>query len=68
MHLLFFIGVAEDDDVAIVGRPKKLTVEVVEEFPSELLISRGVEEDVFRIRGWIHHWDPLKEPIMLLCW
>jgi hypothetical protein len=39
MHLLFFIGVAEDDDVAIVGRPKKLTVEVVEEFPSELLIS-----------------------------
>jgi hypothetical protein len=37
-HLLFFIRVIEDDDVAITERPKKPTGEVVEEFPSEFLI------------------------------
>jgi hypothetical protein len=38
-HLLFFIGVIEDDGIAIVGRPKKPAVEVIEELPGELLIS-----------------------------
>jgi hypothetical protein len=37
-HLLFFIGATEDDDVVVVGRPKDLAVEVVEEPSGELLI------------------------------
>jgi hypothetical protein len=37
-HLLFFIGVVEDDDIAVVRRPKKTTVKVIEELPGELLI------------------------------
>jgi hypothetical protein len=37
-HLLFFIRVIEDDDVAIVEQSKKPAVEVTEESPSELLI------------------------------
>jgi hypothetical protein len=36
--LLFFIGVVEDDDIAVVRRPKKTTVKVIEELPGELLI------------------------------
>jgi hypothetical protein len=39
VHLLFFfIGVAEDDDLAVVGQPKDITVEVAEESFGELLI------------------------------
>jgi hypothetical protein len=29
-HLLFFIGVAEDDDLAVVGCPEKVAVEITE--------------------------------------
>jgi hypothetical protein len=45
-HLLFFIGVAEDDDVVITGWSKELTVEVAKEFLRELLIPQGVVEEV----------------------
>jgi hypothetical protein len=38
VHILFFIGVAKDDDVAITKRPKKPAVEVTEESLGELLI------------------------------
>jgi hypothetical protein len=37
--LFFFIGVTEDDDVAITRRPKKLMIEFPEESSGELLIS-----------------------------
>jgi hypothetical protein len=37
-HLLFFIKIIEDDDIAIIGQPKKTAVKVAEELPSELLI------------------------------
>jgi hypothetical protein len=29
-HLLFFIGVAEDDDLAVIGCPEKVAVEITE--------------------------------------
>jgi hypothetical protein len=38
MHLLLFIRVAKNDDVAIAGQSKKPTVEVIKESLSELLI------------------------------
>jgi hypothetical protein len=39
VHLIFFlIGVTEDDDVAIIGWPKKSTVEVTEELSNDLLV------------------------------
>jgi hypothetical protein len=38
VHLLFFIGVAKDDDLAITGRLKDNTIEVAKKLPSELLI------------------------------
>jgi hypothetical protein len=38
IHLLFFINVAEDDDIAITGRPREPTVEVTEESSGELFI------------------------------
>jgi hypothetical protein len=34
-HLLFFIGVAEDDDLAVAGRPETTAVEVTEESSDE---------------------------------
>jgi hypothetical protein len=37
-HLLFFHGVTEDDDFAIVRRPKKTMIKVAEEPPGEILI------------------------------
>jgi hypothetical protein len=37
-RLLFFIKVADDDDLAINGRTKKTMVEVIEEPPSKILI------------------------------
>jgi hypothetical protein len=37
-HLLFFIGVAEDDDVVIAGQPKEPTVEFAEESSDGLFI------------------------------
>jgi hypothetical protein len=37
-HLLFFIRVTEDDDIAVVGWPEKPMVEVTEELLEELLI------------------------------
>jgi hypothetical protein len=49
-HLLFFIGVAEDDDVAIIGRPKKTAGKVAEELPREFFILRGVREEIFLVR------------------
>jgi hypothetical protein len=57
MHLFFFIGVAEDDDLAITGRPKDVTVEVAKESSGELLISRDISDEIslIRRRRKIHH-------------
>jgi hypothetical protein len=38
VHLLFFIGVTEDDHVAITGWPKKTTVALTEQLPDDFLI------------------------------
>jgi hypothetical protein len=40
-HLLFFNRVVEDDDIAITERPKKPTVEVIEELLSKHLIPQS---------------------------
>jgi hypothetical protein len=44
-----FSSVAEDDDVAIAGWPKKTVVEVTKELRDELLIPWGVGEEIFLI-------------------
>jgi hypothetical protein len=36
--LFFFVGVAEDDDFVIVGRPKNVAIEVTEELFGKLII------------------------------
>jgi hypothetical protein len=46
-HLLFFIKVIEDANLAIVEWPKYLTVEATKEFPGELLIPRDVRDKIF---------------------
>jgi hypothetical protein len=38
MHLFFFIRIPEDDDLAIIGRPEDIAVEVTKKFLGELLI------------------------------
>jgi hypothetical protein len=64
-HLHFFIGVTEYDDLAVVGWPKNTMVEVAKEPPGEILILRGVGEDIFLIQRKIHHQDPLKGSALL---
>jgi hypothetical protein len=68
VHLLFFIRVANNDDIAIAGRPKKPAVEVIEESLGELLLPRSVGEGIFLLRRKIHHRDPLGRPAMLIHW
>jgi hypothetical protein len=38
MHLLFFIGVTEDDDVVITEWPKRTTVEITEQLLGNFLV------------------------------
>jgi hypothetical protein len=38
-HFFFFMRVAEDDDVAIAGRPEDVAVEVTKKSSAELLIT-----------------------------
>jgi hypothetical protein len=38
MHLLFFIGVTEDDDVVITEWPKRTTVEIAEQLLGNFLV------------------------------
>jgi hypothetical protein len=60
-RLLFFIRVTENDDLAVVGWPKKTMVEVTKELSGEFLILLCIEESVFLlIRSQIHHRDPLR--------
>jgi hypothetical protein len=47
---LFFIGVTEDDDLAVARRPKDVTADVTEKLFGELLISRGVTDETFLIQ------------------
>jgi hypothetical protein len=47
VHLLFFIGVAEENHIVITGQPEKSTVEVAKELPGNLLVPRSVGEGVF---------------------
>jgi hypothetical protein len=65
-RLLFFIGVAEDDDIAVTRRPKKLVVEFIEEPSGELLVPRDIGEDFLFIERKIHHWDHLGGTAMLM--
>jgi hypothetical protein len=37
VHLLFF-GVADDDNVVLVGQPKKTTIEVVKLLASDVIV------------------------------
>jgi hypothetical protein len=48
-HLFFFIGVAEDDDLVIIGQPEDTVIEVTKKLPSELLIPRGIRDEAFLI-------------------
>jgi hypothetical protein len=49
-HLLFFfIGVAENDDLVIVGRPKDVTVEVAKKSSGKLLIPWDISDEIFLI-------------------
>jgi hypothetical protein len=38
MHLLFVLGVTEDDDVTIIEQPKKALVDITEELAGNFLI------------------------------
>jgi hypothetical protein len=38
VRLVLIVGVTDDDDFAVAGRPEDITVEVVEELPGELLV------------------------------
>jgi hypothetical protein len=51
-HLLlfFFIGVAEDDDLAVVRQPKDITVDVAKESSGELLITQCIRDETLLIR------------------
>jgi hypothetical protein len=50
VHLLFFfVGVAEDDDLAVIERLKEPVVEVAEESPGKLCIPRGIRDEIFLI-------------------
>jgi hypothetical protein len=42
VHLLFFIRVAEDDDLAITGWPKDVVVDVTKKPSGERLIPRDI--------------------------
>jgi hypothetical protein len=48
-HLLFFIGVAEDDDLVIAGQPEDTAIEVTKKLPGELLIPRCIRDEAFLI-------------------
>jgi hypothetical protein len=64
--LLFFIGVTENADVTIIGRPEKPMVEVAKELHGKLFILRSVGEGIFLLKRKIHHQDPLRELAMLI--
>jgi hypothetical protein len=38
VRLVLIIGITDDDDFAVAGRPEDITVEVAEELPGELLV------------------------------
>jgi hypothetical protein len=38
VRLIFIVGVTEDNDFAVAGRPEDVAVEVAEELPGELLV------------------------------
>jgi hypothetical protein len=47
--LLFFIGVIEDNDLAITRWPEDVAVEVTKKFLGELRVTRSVSDEVFLI-------------------
>jgi hypothetical protein len=55
MPILFFIGVTKDDNVAVVGRPKKLTVQFTKESSGELFIPQNDGEAFLLVRRENHH-------------
>jgi hypothetical protein len=65
VHLLFFIRVAEDNDITVAKWPKKFTVEFTEESSSELGLTRDLMEDFLLIERKIHHKDRLRRTIVL---
>jgi hypothetical protein len=38
MRLILIVGITEDNDFFVVGRPEDVAVEVTEELPGELLV------------------------------
>jgi hypothetical protein len=38
VRLILIVGVTDDDDFAVVGRPEDIMVEVAEELPGEFLV------------------------------
>jgi hypothetical protein len=55
-RLLFFIRIAEDDNVVVAGWLEQTVVEVVKESSSEFLMPRCIREGVvLLIRSKIHH-------------
>jgi hypothetical protein len=49
-RLLFFIGVIENDDLAITRRHEDVVVEVTKKFPGELRVARSANDEVFLIQ------------------
>jgi hypothetical protein len=45
-----------------------VVVEVAKKPPSEILIPRGIGEDIFLVRRKIHHWDLLGGSALLKTW
>jgi hypothetical protein len=48
--LLFFIGVAEDDDLGVVGWPQEIVVELAEEALGELEVMSDIMDGFFPVR------------------
>jgi hypothetical protein len=46
-HLLFFIGVAEDDHIAVTGQSEEVAVKVAKQSFDELHVSSSVSEKTF---------------------
>jgi hypothetical protein len=67
VRLILIVGVTEDNDFAIAGRPEDVAVEVTEELPGELLIPWGISDGIFLAWRWsqIHNWDRLRRTALL---
>jgi hypothetical protein len=68
MHLLFF-KVTYDDNVVVIGWPKKIPVEIAEQLAGEVLIPRSIQSTqivVHLLRRKVHHQKPLRRLTVLI--